>query len=155
MWKVIMAAVDDPDLAVLTAVSEAFDSALPEIPADLHRFALQAFQWRTVDTLAELIFDSMSDEFVGARGAGTRRAVQFRNGDATVTVTLNPDGLMTVSIHPGGRFDVTIESTSGVTHTTTDEFGDANAPMPTSAFRLRIGHDGQTFVTPWVTDIDA
>ena len=142
------------DPGLIERISGAFDE-LPPIPRALNAAAHDAFQWRRADVeLAELLFDSASEELVGVRGTSTeRRSFRYRAGDvtirihltgATMIVMLEPPLSVACRIASGERGEATI-----VEHRT-DELGELVIDAPSLPIRVEIDVPGGTVATPWI-----
>jgi hypothetical protein len=147
---------DEPssDLGLIEQIGVAFDE-LPPVPRALHTAALEAFQWRRADVeLAELLFDSASEELVGVRGTSTdRRSFRYRAGDfvirihltaATMIVMIEPPLSVACRIASGDRGEA-----SNVEHHT-DELGELVVDVPTLPIRVEVDMPGGTVATPWI-----
>jgi hypothetical protein len=140
--------------SLIEQISAAFDE-LPPVPPVLHSAALEAFQWRRADVeIAELLFDSASEELVGVRGTSTdRRSFRYRAGDfvirvhltaATMIVMLEPPLSVACRIASGERGEATI-----VDHRT-DELGELVIDVPNLPVRVELDLPGGTVATPWI-----
>jgi hypothetical protein len=142
------------DPSLIEQISAAFDE-LPPVPRALNAAALEAFQWRRADAeLAELLFDSASEELVGVRGTSTdRRSFRYRAGDfvirvhltaATMIVMLEPPLSVACRIASGERGDaMTVEHR-------TDELGELVIDVPNLPVRVEVDLPDGTVVTPWI-----
>lgn len=141
------------DESMLERIATAFDVGLPPIPADLSSAARDAFQWRRADViLAELTFDSATDELVGVRGAGSdRRSFRFTAGDSVIRVHLT-SATMIVMIEPPLSVSCRLVSDSGdAAEHLTDEFGELAIDAPGFPVRVEVDLPDGTIVTPWIT----
>lgn len=142
--------IDDASLARIAA---AFDRDLPPIPTDLSAAARAAFQWRRADAiLAELTFDSATDELVGVRGGGNeRRSFRFTTGDSVIRVHLSA-ATMIVMIEPPLSVACRVVSGDGepVEHHT-DDYGELAIDAPEFPIRVEIDLPDGPVVTPWIT----
>jgi hypothetical protein len=138
---------------MLDRIVAAFDRDLPPIPANLSSAAHAAFQWRRADAvLAELTFDSATDELVGVRGSGgERRSFRFAAGDSVVRVHLTA-ATMLVMIEPPLSVTCRVASGDGepVEHNT-DGFGELTIDAPELPIRVEVDLPDGTIVTPWIT----
>lgn len=143
---------DDHDARLLRRIDDAFDHELPPIPADLTTLARDAFTWRRPDLqLAELLFDSASDELVGVRGTSTeRRSFRYGAGEHTVRVHLTESTLI-VMVDPPMSLACRVERDDGTAELRTDELGELAVDAPELPFRIEIDLPGGAFVTPWIT----
>ncbi len=143
---------DDDFAPMLEAVSAAYDEVLPPIPDGLLDVARDAFQWRLVDDrLAELLFDSATDELVGSRGRSSeRRSFRYAAGDTVIRVHLTEDTLV-IMIEPPAAVEITIATQSGSSVFAADEYGELVVDAPERPFRLEVGLGSGRFVTPWIS----
>lgn len=141
------------DDEMLDGIAAAFDRDLPPIPAARSQAARDAFQWRRVDAiLAELTFDSATDELVGVRGGGNeRRSFRFSAGERVIRVHLTA-ATMIVMVEP--PLSVTCRVASGAYEPVayqTDEYGELAVDAPEFPIRVEIDLPDGTVVTPWIT----
>lgn len=132
---------------------EAFDHDLATIPPRLSAAARDAFAWRRADAeLAELLFDSASDELVGIRGTSTeRRSFRFGAGDVVLRVHLTAD-TMVVMLEPPLSVECRLDTGGGgVEPLRTDELGELATDAPELPMRLELDLPDGKFVTPWIT----
>ena len=137
----------------LRALREAFaDELLDPVPERLTAAARQAFGWRLIESqLAELLFDSASDELVGVRGASTdRRSFRYGAGDAVIRVHLT-DASLIVMVEPPLSVSCRVETEDGGEEHRTDELGELVVDAPQLPVRLQIDLPGGKVVTPWIT----
>jgi hypothetical protein len=143
------------DPGLIERISAAFDE-LPPVPRAMNAAALDAFQWRRADVaLAELLYDSASEELVGVRGTSTeRRSFRYRADDvvirihltgATMIVMLEPPLSVACRIASGERGDATIAEHR------TDELGELVIDAPSLPIRVEVELPGGTVATPWIT----
>jgi len=138
---------------VAMALNEAFDLDLEPIPAELSRFAVEAFQWRLLEEeLAAITFDSATDELVGIRGTGTlRHAMRFEGNGIAVSINVT-DTTVVASIEPAAVYSCHIEGPQTDIAVVSDERGQfavSNGQLP---LRLVVEiPGGGRFVTPWIT----
>lgn len=146
------APMSDDDLIRLIGV--AFDRDLPPVPDRLTSAARDAYQWRRADAvLAELLFDSASDELVGVRGsAAGRRSFRYAAGDFVIRVHLTV-ATMIVMIEPPLSVDCRIASgpEGAIERHRTDELGELVIDAPELPIRLEIDLPGIDVATPWIT----
>lgn len=142
---------DESDATLLTRLSDAFDAIEP-IPAHLTEAATAAFSWRRADAaLAELLFDSATDELVGIRGTTSdRRSFRFGHDDGVIRVHLTRATLI-VMVEPPLSVDCRIETESGAHALRTDEYGELAIAAPELPARIEVDLPGGTVVTPWIT----
>lgn len=145
------------DDATLDRISAAFERDVPTIPPALSDAARAAFQWRRADAhLAELLFDSASEELVGIRGVGSaRRSFRYGAGDLVIRAHLS-EATLIVMIEPPLSVVCRVTSAGeGGDSTTvelrTDELGELAVDAPELPARLEIDLPNGTFVTPWIT----
>lgn len=147
---------DDPsdDRDMLELIGRAHDD-LPPIPTVLSDAARHALQWRRADVaIAELLFDSATDELIGVRGASTeRRSFRYGAGDfvirvhlttSTMIVMLEPPLSVTCRIASGDRGDATIAEHR------TDELGELVIDASSLPIRVEVDLPGGTVATPWI-----
>lgn len=145
--------IDPEFMPLMQQIDDAFaDSLLEAIPTRLRSAALDAFAWRRADAaLAELLFDSASDELVGVRGATTdRRSFRYAAGDYVIRVHLSEVSLI-VMIEPPLSVACTIDTDDGGEEYQTDELGELVVEAPELPLRLEIDLPGGRVVTPWIT----
>ncbi len=142
---------DAPDASMLTRISEAFDSLEP-IPSRLTAAAQAAFSWRRVDAeLAELLFDSATDELIGVRGTTSdRRSFRFGHGDAVIRVHLT-QSTMIVMLEPPMSVSCRVTGTDTTDEHRTDEYGEFVIDAPELPVRIEVDLPSGTVVTPWIT----
>jgi hypothetical protein len=144
---------DDGDDQMLNRIAAAFDRDLPPVPAALSDAARDAFQWRRADAiLAELTFDSATDELVGVRGGGTeRRSFRFSAGESVIRIHLTA-ATMIVMIEPPLSVACRVASGDGepVEHQT-DDYGELAVDAPVFPIRVEVDLPDGTVVTPWIT----
>lgn len=143
---------DDHSAQLIDLLGDAFDHDLEPVPDHLMAAARDAFSWRTADSqLAELLFDSASDELVGVRGTSTdRRSFRFGAGDAVIRVHLT-EATMIVMIEPPLSVACRVSTESGSIEHRTDELGELAIDAPELPMRLEADLPSGTFVTPWIT----
>lgn len=150
-----MSDVPIPDDALIARISDAFEHDLPPVPDDLSAIARDAYRWRRADAvLAELLFDSASDELVGVRGSAAtgRRSFRYGAGDFAIRVHLT-EATMIVMIEPPLAVDCRVTSgpAGGVAAHRTDELGELVIDAPEFPLRLEIELPGIDVATPWIT----
>jgi hypothetical protein len=145
------------DDVMLDRIAAAFERDLPTIPPTLSHAARDAFQWRRADAhLAELLFDSASEELVGIRGGGAqRRSFRYSAGDVVVRAHLS-DATLIVMIEPPLSVVCRVTSTTeaGAPRSVeyhTDELGELAVDAPELPARFEFDLPSGTFVTPWIT----
>jgi hypothetical protein len=143
---------DDLDARLLRRIDDAFDEELRPIPTRLTEAAREAFAWRRPDVqLAELLFDSASDELVGTRGASsTRRAFRYGAGDHVLRVHLT-EATLIVMVEPPMSLGCRVVGEHDIHEHRTDELGELAIDVPELPFRVEIELPGGAFVTPWIT----
>lgn len=142
-----------PDDDVMQRIADAFDRDLPPVPEALSSAARDAFQWRHADVaLAELLFDSASDELVGVRGTSTeRRSFRYGAGEFVIRVHLT-SATMIVMVEP--PLSVACRVAQGdegqVDEHRTDELGELVVDAPELPVRLEVDLPTGTIATPWI-----
>lgn len=139
--------------AMLARIAEAFDRDLAPVPDALSQAARDAFQWRRADTiLAELTFDSATDELAGVRGGGSdRRSFRFSAGSSVVRVHLT-EATMIVMIEP--PLSIKCRVVGGAAEPSeirTDDHGEFVTDAPDFPVRVELDLPDGTVVTPWIT----
>ena len=136
---------------LLARVSEAFEHGLDPIPAAMTTAACSAFSWRGVDAeLAELLFDSASDELIGVRGASTeRRSFRYGANAAVVRVHLTPLSLV-VMIEPPLSVLCRVVTSEGSLEERTDDLGELVVDAPELPVRIEVDLPTGKIVTPWI-----
>ena len=142
---------DAHDDTVLDRIARAFDGIEP-VPDDLRAAAHAAFAWRRADAeLAQLLFDSASDELVGVRGTSSaRRSFRFGTEHAVIRLHLTDESLV-LMIEPPLSVECRIATEQSVDTHRTDEFGELVVPVPEFPVRVEIDLPGGTTHTPWIT----
>lgn len=144
----------DPEFEpVLRAVADAFrDDQLDPIPPHLADAARAAFSWRLVEAeLAELLFDSASDELVGVRGTSSeRRSFRYGSGDVVIRVHLT-EATLIVMIEPPLSVTCRVDTEQGSEEHRTDELGELAVDAPDLPVRLEVDLPSGKVVTPWIT----
>ncbi|MDH3752557.1 MAG: hypothetical protein OEU32_01695 [Acidimicrobiia bacterium] len=114
------------DEELLELLGRAIDGADP-VPDQVVEAARAAFTWRTIDEeLAELVFDSMTDELVGARSSGdAERQVTFRapGVEIEVMVTSEHSRRLVGQLVPGQTAAIELRSDGGRQHGQADAVG--------------------------------
>lgn len=136
---------------MLARVGDAFEHGLDPIPAAITAAACSAFSWRGVDAeLAELLFDSASDELIGVRGASTeRRSFRYGTNGAVVRVHLTPLSLV-VMIEPPLSVLCRVVTAEGSTEERTDDLGELVVDAPDLPVRVEVDLPTGKIVTPWI-----
>jgi hypothetical protein len=142
---------DARDASMLARISEAFDLLEP-IPPRLTDAAQAAFSWRRADAaLAELLFDSATDELIGVRGTTSdRRSFRFGHGDAVIRVHLTP-ATMIVMLEPPMSVGCRVTSGEATEEHRTDEYGELAVDAPGLPARIEVDLPSGTIVTPWIS----
>lgn len=147
---------DDAHDDLLMAVDDAFEAHLAPIPTRLTEAARAAFGWRRIDVeLAELLFDSATDELAGVRGTATeRRSLRFGAHGTELRVHLTTDSLI-VMLDPPAVVTCRIATAvrPGEVRTEqheTDEHGELVVYAPDLPVRIEADLPSGTIVTPWV-----
>jgi len=142
---------DHADDTMLERIGGTFDDLDP-IPQRLTAAARAAFSWRRADAkLAELLFDSASDELVGVRGTSSeRRSFRFGTDDHIIRVHLTAE-TMIVMIEPPLSVPFRMVGEDGSADHHTDEYGELAVDAPEFPVRIEVDLPGGAVVTPWVT----
>ena len=142
---------DEHDASMLARISEAFDSLEP-IPPRLPAAAQAAFSWRRADAeLAELLFDSATDELIGVRGTTSdRRSFRFGHGDAVIRVHLT-HATMIVMLEPPMSVGCRVTGQDTSEEHRTDEYGEVVVDAPELPARIEVDLPSGTIVTPWIS----
>jgi hypothetical protein len=143
---------DDHAAHLLDRIAAAFDVDLPPVPEHLTDAARDAFSWRRADAaLAELLFDSASDELVGVRGgAATRRSFRFGAGDFVLRAHLT-EATLIVMVEPPLSVACRIVTEHTRIDDRTDELGELAVDAPELPLRIEVDLPSGTTVTPWIT----
>ena len=156
----------EPDDTELEEELRQLAARIEPVPPRLIQAAIDSFTWRTIDAeLAELVFDSVSDDLVSdrhetalVRGSRQDRLLSFRAGEVTieleVTVTGSTRGL-TGQIAPPQPAIVQIRHSDGEVTVAADEVGCFSADLLSAGpVRLRCSlaaaGDGPAVVTEWL-----
>jgi len=142
---------DASDAPLLARIDAAFDS-LEAIPQHLTEAAQAAFAWRRADAeLAELLFDSATDELVGIRGTTSdRRSFRFGHGDQVIRVHLT-QATMIVMLEPPISVACRVATEESTSDHRTDEYGEVVLEAPELPARIEVDLPSGTIVTPWIT----
>ena len=140
-----------PDASMLARISAAFDSLEP-VPSHLTAAAQGAFSWRQADAeLAELLFDSATDELIGVRGTTSdRRSFRFGHDDAVIRVHLT-QATMIVMLEPPMSVACRVAGPDATDDQRTDEYGEFVIDAPELPVRIEVDLPSGTVVTPWIT----
>lgn len=142
----------DPGTEPLVArLADAFEHELAPVPDHLRAAARDAFAWRLADVrLAELLFDSATDELVGVRGTPTdRRSFRFGADGFVVRVHLTPATLL-VMIEPPLSVGCRVATQSATTDHRTDELGELAVDAPELPVRVEVDLPTGTIATPFI-----
>lgn len=142
---------DAGDRSLFSQISDAFDDVEP-IPARLTDAAKAAFTWRRADAeLAELLFDSSTDELVGIRGTTSdRRSFRFGHGEFVIRVHLTPATLI-VMVEPPLSVSCRVETEEQTDEHRTDDYGELVVAAPELPARIGVDLPVGAVVTPWIT----
>ena len=147
---------DDWQESILAELGDAFEANLAPIPPRLSEAARTAFGWRRIDAeLAELLFDSATDEVAGVRGVvAERRSLRFGAHGTVMRVHLTADSLV-VMLDPPAEVACRIATAvrPGEVRTEehrTDEHGELVVYAPDLPVRIEADLPSGTIVTPWV-----
>jgi hypothetical protein len=137
---------------LLARLGDAFEADLEPIPADVIEAARSAFTWRLGDAeLAELLFDSASEELAGVRGhTMDRRSFRFGSGDFVVRIHLTEASLV-LMIEPPLSVACRVVTGEGASEHVTDDLGELVVDAPDFPFRVEVELPAGTTVTPWIT----
>lgn len=144
-------AFDGDDL--LARIDDAFEHSLDAIPEHLTNAARDAFGWRLADVeLAELLFDSASDELAGVRGSTSaqRRSFRFASGEFVIRVHLTAASMI-VMVEPPMSVACTVATSESSSEHRTDELGEFVIDAPQLPVRLEVDLPSGKVVTPWIT----
>lgn len=142
-----------PDWApILDRIDDAFEADLDPPPAHLLDAARAAFGWRLDDAqLAELLFDSASEQLAGVRGSAKElRSFRYSAGEHVIRVHLTSSSLV-VMIEPPLVAGCRVVTEAGPVACMTDEFGELVVEAPTLPVRVEIDLPGARVATPWIT----
>lgn len=136
---------------LLARLDDAFAHDLGPVPTQLMAAACDAFAWRLVDAeLAELLFDSASEELVGVRGTSTeRRSFRYGANGAVVRVHLTPTSLI-VMIEPPLSVVCRVVTGAGSVEERTDDVGELVVDAPELPVRIEVDLPSGKVVTPWI-----
>jgi hypothetical protein len=136
---------------LLLRVGDAFEHDLDPVPPSLLDAAFTAFSWRNADAeLAELLFDSASDELVGVRGTSTeRRSFRYGANSAVVRVHLTSTSLI-VMIEPPLSVLCRVVTAEGSIEERTDDLGELVVDAPVLPVRIEVDLPSGEIVTPWI-----
>jgi len=142
---------DTGDQSLVAQISDAFDDVEP-IPTRLTDAAKAAFTWRRADAeLAELLFDSSTDELVGVRGTTSdRRSFRFGHGDFVIRVHLTQATLI-VMVEPPLSVGCRVVTEGRTEELRTDEYGEFAVAAPELPARIEVDVPSGTVLTPWIT----
>lgn len=136
---------------VLRRVGDAYEHDLDPVPPRLTAAARDAFGWRLVDAeLAELLFDSASDELIGVRGTSTdRRSFRYGSGEFVVRVHLTQSSMI-VMLEPPVSVACRVATPEASRPHRTDELGELVVDAPELPVRIELDLPSGTVVTPWI-----
>lgn len=142
---------DAADIPLLAQISDAFDELEP-VPTHLADAARAAYAWRRADVaLAEILFDSSTDELVGVRGTTSdRRSFRFGHGDFVIRVHLTQATLI-VMVEPPLSVPCRVVTEEQADDHRTDDYGEVVVQAPELPARIEVDLPGGTVVTPWIT----
>ena len=132
------------------------DSSLEPIPPRSLGCCSRCVPWRRADAeLAELLFDSASEELVGIRGGGSQRR-SFRYGAGDVghpgpSLRRDPDRDDRTSACRWCAGCERERCSASPSQYRTDELGELAVDAPELPARFEIELPSGTFVTPWIT----
>jgi hypothetical protein len=153
--------VSDPeDAALLDELRQSLAAADPVPPHVLHA-ARETLTWRTIDAelaeLAELAYDSLTDDKVlaGVRGVMEQRLLTFNAADVTVELEVDRDGdhrTVLGQVVPPSPGHVDLTHSDGELIVPVDEVGRFSiANVPAGPVRLGCTlDDGRRALLPWM-----
>lgn len=142
------------DQQLLAVLGKVLDAADP-VPAAVTEFAKAGFGWRNLDAeLAELVFDSATEELVGVRSAADTRQVTFRAPGVEIEVAVVAEGTRRIVGQLVPPQPATIELRHGKQHQTTESdslgrFTFHDVPAGPISLRCDLGGD-QSVQTDWL-----
>lgn len=147
-----MEAMTDDEL--LAALGRALREADP-VPGPVTEFAKAGFGWRTIDAeLAELVFDSASEELVGVRSEDDTRQVTFRAPGVEIEVAVLAEGARRIigQLVPPQQAEIELRYNGESRSTQSDHLGRFTFhEVPTGPISLRCDlGDNQTVQTDWM-----
>jgi hypothetical protein len=145
-------AMDDDQL--LEVLGRALRVADP-VPSAVTEFAKAGFAWRDIDAeLAELVFDSATEELVGVRSESDTREVTFRAPGVEIEVAvLSEDARRIVGqLVPPQAVQIELRYGAERRSATSDDLGRFTfLDVPTGPISLRfVLGEGQTIQTDWL-----
>jgi hypothetical protein len=149
----------EPDDTQLEEELRQVAARIEPVPPRLLQAAIDAFAWRTIDAdLAELIFDSLSDQHETAlvRGSRQDRLLSFRAGGLTIEMEVTVAGStrgLTGQIAPPQPATVEVRHAGGAVTLQADELGCFSADsLLAGPVRLRCFLAAASGRPPVVTD---
>jgi hypothetical protein len=149
----------EPDDTELEEQLRELSARLDPVPPRLLRAAADSYTWRTIDSdLAELVFDSVVDDYVAAtRGNEHARLLTFEANGLTLDVQVTGSGQgrrIVGQLTPPQRLGVVIRQDADVTELDADELGRFSGPLRDGPFSLLCGASAnrdRPVVTDWVS----
>ena len=145
---------DLSDDELLMLLGDALGLADP-VPPVVTEYAKAGFGWRTIDAdLAELVFDSATEELVGVRSDDDTRQVTFRAPGVEIEVAVMSEGARRIigQLVPPQQAEIEMRFDGTSLTTTSDGLGRFTfQDVPTGPISLRCVLEGdQTVQTDWV-----
>jgi hypothetical protein len=147
---------DHQDEQLLSDVGAAI-AAADAVPAAVLDAAKASFTWRTVDAeLAELVFDSATEELVGVRSASeTTRQMTFRAPGVEIEVSLLSEGTRRIigQLVPPQHAEIELRYGTESRRVTTDHLGRFtlhDVPVGPVSLRCIYGDDAAVVQTDWM-----
>lgn len=125
------------------------------VPSDVAEFAKAVFGWRLIDAeLAELSFDSSTDETAAVRSMMAARMITFEAGRWSIDIEYNETTERLLGqVDPAGRVTVELHYAGGAMESESDELGrfdfDDVLPGPISLV-IRTSGDIEVIKTEWI-----
>ena len=146
----------DQDEQLLRDVAQAIAEA-DEVPEAVLDAAKASFTWRTVDAeLAELVFDSASEELAGVRSSpAATREMTFRAPGVEIEVAVLSEGSRRIvgQLVPPQRAEIELRYGSEVKRVVSDNLGRFalhDVPVGPISLRCTFGEDASVVQTDWM-----
>ncbi len=147
---------DHQDEQLLRDVGAAI-AAADDVPASVIDAAKASFTWRTVDAeLAELVFDSASEELVGVRsGAEATRQMTFRAPGVEIEVAVLSEGTRRIvgQLVPPQQAEIELRYGNESRTVQSDNLGRFtlhDVPAGPISLRCSFGDNGSVVQTDWM-----
>ena len=147
---------EHPDEQLLSDVGAAI-AAADEVPAAVIEAAKASFTWRTVDAeLAELVFDSASEELVGVRsGDEATRQMTFRAPGVEIEVAVLSEGARRIigQLVPPQQAEIELRYGTETKRVMSDHLGRFtlhDVPVGPISLRCIYGDDASVVQTDWM-----